>query len=63
MRLFQIQITNYRGLKNVSIPLSQFVCTTGENNGGKSSVLQAMSHYDIEEYEEDLATLTRLDAA
>lgn len=28
---------------DVSLPLSSFVCITGENNGGKSSVLQAIS--------------------
>jgi hypothetical protein len=43
MKLSHLQICNYRGLKEVSIPLSSFVCITGENNGGKSSVLQGLS--------------------
>lgn len=43
MRLSHIHVLNYRGLKDVSIPLSPFVCITGENNGGKSSVLQSLS--------------------
>jgi len=37
-----IHIRNYKALRDVSIPLSKFVCLTGENNAGKSSVLQAL---------------------
>jgi hypothetical protein len=43
MKLAHLQVSNYRGLRDVSIPLSPFVCITGENNGGKSSVLQSLS--------------------
>jgi putative ATP-dependent endonuclease of the OLD family len=43
MKLSHLGVRNYRGLKSVSIPLSPFVCVTGENNGGKSSVLQSLS--------------------
>jgi len=43
MKLTHLHILNYRGLREVSIPLSPFVCVTGENNGGKSSVLQCLS--------------------
>jgi putative ATP-dependent endonuclease of the OLD family len=43
MKLCSLHVINYRGLKDVSIPLSPFVCITGENNGGKSSVLQSLS--------------------
>lgn len=43
MNLSCIRVVNYRGLRDVSMPLSRFVCITGENNGGKSSVLQALS--------------------
>ncbi len=43
MKLSQLHVLNYRGLRNVSIPLSSFVCITGENNGGKSSILQSLS--------------------
>ena len=43
MRLAELKVTNYRGLREVSIPLSRFVCVTGENNSGKSSVLQVLS--------------------
>ena len=35
MKLAHLQVSNYRGLRDVSIPLSPFVCITGENNGGK----------------------------
>lgn len=43
MKLSHLRVQNYRGLRDVSIPLSSFVCITGENNAGKSSVLQALS--------------------
>jgi putative ATP-dependent endonuclease of OLD family len=43
MQLKYLKISNYRALKDVEMPLSAFVCLTGENNAGKSSVLQALS--------------------
>ena len=43
MKLSHLQVLNYRGLRDVSIPLSSFVCITGENNTGKSCVLQSLS--------------------
>lgn len=43
MKLSNIHIRNYKALRDVEIPLSNFVCLTGENNAGKSSVLQALS--------------------
>lgn len=43
MKLTHLHVLNYRGLRDVSIPLSSFVCITGENNGGKSSALQCLS--------------------
>lgn len=43
MRLTQLHVTNYRALRDVQIPLSRFACLIGENNSGKSSVLQALS--------------------
>lgn len=43
MKLSHLHVLNYRGLRDVSIPLSSFVCITGENNSGKSSILQALS--------------------
>lgn len=39
----QLSITNYRALRDVTIPLSRFGCLIGENNSGKSSFLQALS--------------------
>ena len=42
MRLTEISIENFKGLFDVSTPLSQFVCLIGENNTGKSSILQAL---------------------
>lgn len=43
MRMTSVTITNYRALRNVTIPLSHFGCLIGENNAGKSSILQALS--------------------
>ncbi|MCG2784377.1 MAG: ATP-dependent endonuclease [Anaerolineae bacterium] len=43
MKLTQLSITNYRALRDVTIPLSRFGCLIGENNSGKSSFLQALS--------------------
>ncbi len=43
MRLTQLSITNYKALRDVTIPLSRFGCLIGENNSGKSSFLQALS--------------------
>jgi putative ATP-dependent endonuclease of OLD family len=43
MKLSKLHVRNYRALRDVEIPLSNFVCLTGENNAGKSSVLQALS--------------------
>lgn len=43
MRLTQLAITNYRALRDVTIPLSRFGCLIGENNSGKSTFLQALS--------------------
>lgn len=42
MKLTSVRIQNYKGLKDVTVPLSQFGCLIGENNSGKSSVLQAL---------------------
>jgi putative ATP-dependent endonuclease of the OLD family len=42
MKLTSIRVENYRGLKDVTVPLSGFGCLIGENNSGKSSVLQAI---------------------
>lgn len=43
MRLSDLHVQNYRGLRDVTIPLSSFVCITGENNSGKSTIMQALS--------------------
>ena len=43
MRIINIIIRNYKGLRDIEIPMSQFACLIGENNSGKSSILQAVS--------------------
>lgn len=43
MKLTELSITNYRALRDVTIPLSRCGCLIGENNSGKSSFLQALS--------------------
>jgi len=42
MRLIHVAVNNYKGLNNTECPLSDFVCVIGENNAGKSSLLQAL---------------------
>lgn len=42
MKMTEVKIQNFRGLKEVTVPLSSFGCLIGENNAGKSSVLQAI---------------------
>ena len=42
MKFTQIHISNYKGLRETGSPLSNFVCAIGENNAGKSSLLQAL---------------------
>src|SRR5262245_29332936 len=43
MKMTSLLIENYKGLRTITIPLSPFVCCIGENNAGKSSVLQALA--------------------
>lgn len=43
MLLSRLHVKNYRGLRDVEIPMSRFGCLIGENNTGKSSTLQALS--------------------
>ena len=43
MKLANIAVQNYRGLREVSLPLSRFACFIGKNNAGKSTILQAIS--------------------
>lgn len=43
MELREISIKNFKALRDVTIPLSRFGCLIGENNSGKSSILQALA--------------------
>lgn len=43
MRLAHLEVANYKGLRSIRMALSSFVCLVGENNAGKSSVLQALA--------------------
>lgn len=43
MRISRIQIDNYRNLRHVDIELDSVVTIIGENNGGKSNFLKAIS--------------------
>lgn len=42
MKLTHISVKNYKGLHDAECFLSDFVCAVGENNAGKSSLLQAL---------------------
>jgi putative ATP-dependent endonuclease of OLD family len=43
MKITNLKVQNYKGLRDVEIPMSRFACLIGENNSGKSSILQAIS--------------------
>lgn len=43
MRISHIHVQNYRGLKDVEAAIGKFACIIGENNAGKSSLLQAFT--------------------
>ncbi len=42
MRFTSISISNFKGLREATLAMSPFGCLVGENNAGKSSVLQAI---------------------
>jgi predicted ATPase len=42
MKLTHITVDNYKGLRETQCKLSDFVCAIGENNAGKSSLLQSL---------------------
>ncbi|WP_353218774.1 AAA family ATPase [Salinisphaera sp. S4-8] len=42
MKLTNLAVTNYKGLRDADCRLSDFVCVVGENNAGKSTLLQAI---------------------
>ncbi len=42
MKLNRLTVENYKGLLQADCTLSDFVCIVGENNAGKSSLLQAI---------------------
>lgn len=42
MKLTHITVENYKGLRETQCKLSDFVCAIGENNAGKSSLLQSL---------------------
>lgn len=42
MNISHLRIQNYKGLLDTATPLSDFVCAIGENNAGKSSLLQSL---------------------
>ncbi len=45
MKISSLHVTNFRALKDVTVPLSSFVCFIGENNAGKSTLLHAMNRF------------------
>ena len=58
MKIVQLHVENYRGLRDVLLPMSRFGCVIGENNAGKSSVLQALVEVTFEDItDEDLGRL------
>lgn len=45
MRFTEIVINNFKALRDVTVPLSRFVCVIGENNAGKSSLMMALLRF------------------
>jgi len=43
MEIVRVRVENFKGLRDIAMPVSRFACLIGENNAGKSSVLQAIS--------------------
>ena len=43
MHITSIRIRNFRGLKDIEIPLARATVLIGENNSGKSSILDCIS--------------------
>lgn len=37
-----IKVENFKGLKDIEVPLSEFTCIIGENNAGKSTFIQSL---------------------
>ena len=38
MIMSHLRVENFKGLREIDVPLSRFACLIGENNAGKSSV-------------------------
>src|ERR1700693_1252418 len=45
MRLNKISIKNFKALRDVTVPMSRFVCVIGENNAGKSTFMLALMKF------------------
>jgi len=42
MKLVEIDIQNFRGIKSLNIPIDRLTVLIGENNVGKSTVIEAL---------------------
>lgn len=42
MLLTRLSVKNFKGLRDIDIPISKFACVIGENNAGKSTLLQTL---------------------
>ena len=45
MQLTQLDIEHFRGIEDLSLPLDDLCVMIGENNAGKSSILDAIRIY------------------
>jgi putative ATP-dependent endonuclease of OLD family len=45
MELKRVAVKNFKGLRDIEVPVSRFVCLIGENNAGKSSFLHALLRF------------------
>jgi len=42
VKLTRLWVKNFKGLRDIEIPLARFVCLIGQNNAGKSSLMQSL---------------------
>lgn len=60
MRISNIHIENFRGLKEIDLTPSQMNCVIGENNAGKSTALLAINLFLKGTKFQNLTTTTNL---
>ena len=69
MKITHIAVENYKSIKKADLPISDFVCIVGENNSGKSTLIQAfllfikgtkLSSSDFHDKDEDILITAKI---